>query len=233
MKSLFDYQKVFGNWMECPEFVRLINSGYFKLLIKFVKDNYKENECFPVNTSDIFNVFKTSSYKDIKVVILGDKPYYNVESNGYAFASNNQYTCKIGCQNVRNSIENYKKNVEFEFDFSLKKWTNQKVLLLNRSLTISKVKENNHVHAWNKFNAAIINIIIDNNPGVIFALWGKEQSEFLLKAIPDRKLIHCYTLECNNPKSKYLFKKDWSNDCFNKINAIIEENNGIEEIIKW
>lgn len=233
MKELFDYQKVFGNWVNCPEFVNLINSGYFKLLIKFVKDNYKENECFPSDTTDIFKVFKTSSYKDIKVVILGDCPLFSKEGNGYAFGNNSFYNNKIASQNIRNAVEEYQNTIEFEFDYTLKKWANQKVLLLNRSLTISKVKENNHIHAWSKFTSAILNIIIDNNPGVIFCLWGKAQSEFFTEAIPDRKMIHCYTLLANNPKSKFVFKTDWSNDCFNKVNAIIKDNNGIEEIIKW
>lgn len=233
MVELFDYQKVFGNWMYCPEFVRLINSGYFKLLIKFIKDNYKENECFPNNTSDIFNVFKTSNYKDIKVVILGDQPFFTKENNGYSFASNNDYSRSVTTNNIRLAVEHYKKNVDFEFDPSLKKWRDQKVLLLNSSLTISKVKENNHRHAWSKFTSAVLNIIIDYNPGVIFALWGERQSKFFLQAIPDKKMIHCYTLLSYSPKSKYLFKKDWSSDCFKKVNAIIEENNGIEEIIKW
>ena len=49
-----------------------LNKEYFKNLLSTVSELYKEKEIYPPK-KDVFNAFRLS-YKDVKVVILGQDP---------------------------------------------------------------------------------------------------------------------------------------------------------------
>ena len=59
---------------------------YFIELINKVRSEYKSKTVFP-RKDQVFNAFRYTPYKDLKVVILGQDPYHGVgEANGLCFA---------------------------------------------------------------------------------------------------------------------------------------------------
>ena len=53
-----------------------INSVGFKNLVDFVKNEYKNNICYPKG-SMIFSALNNCKFDDVKLVILGQDPYHN------------------------------------------------------------------------------------------------------------------------------------------------------------
>ena len=61
---------------------------YFIKLVKFLNEECKKKVIYPKN-SDLFKALKETSYKDVKVVILGQDPYHGEnEANGLCFSVN-------------------------------------------------------------------------------------------------------------------------------------------------
>ena len=55
-------------------------------LLKKVEDEYSKKTIYP-KQSEIFNAFRKTSYKDTKVVILGQDPYHGVnQAEGLSFS---------------------------------------------------------------------------------------------------------------------------------------------------
>ena len=51
------------------------DKDYYKNLIKFLEDEYKNYNVYP-KKEDVFNALNTTSFKDVKVVIIGQDPYH-------------------------------------------------------------------------------------------------------------------------------------------------------------
>ena len=51
------------------------NKPYFKDLTSFVKDEYSKHQCFPPG-KQIFAAFDWCPFDNLKVVIIGQDPYY-------------------------------------------------------------------------------------------------------------------------------------------------------------
>ena len=59
---------------------------YFIKLMNNVRTEYKKKTIFP-RKDQVFNAFRYTPYKDVKVVILGQDPYHGTgEAHGYAFS---------------------------------------------------------------------------------------------------------------------------------------------------
>ncbi|MEP5615460.1 MAG: uracil-DNA glycosylase, partial [Flavobacteriaceae bacterium] len=65
-----------------PEFEK----DYFKQLIQFVKQEYRQNTCYPKG-GDIFAAFDHCPFQEVKVVIIGQDPYHGPnQANGLCFS---------------------------------------------------------------------------------------------------------------------------------------------------
>lgn len=61
-------------------------SEYYQNLRQFLASEYKNYTIYP-NMYDIFNALKTTSYSDVKVVILGQDPYHGPnQAHGMCFS---------------------------------------------------------------------------------------------------------------------------------------------------
>jgi len=62
-----------------------IQKPYFQDLMEFVDDEYKNHTCYPPKEL-IFAAFNYCSFKEVKVVIIGQDPYHGKgEANGCVF----------------------------------------------------------------------------------------------------------------------------------------------------
>jgi len=137
---------------------------------------YKNSDVFPKNKEDIFKVFRID-VKDIKIIFLGQDCYHNNEkqANGLAFSVSNGVTIPPSLRNIFKEIlhEFPERNYNFSHgDLSL--WfNNEKIFLLNCSLTVEKSKPGSHMEIWKEFTDDVIKFINKNNKNCVYILLGK------------------------------------------------------------
>jgi len=148
------------------------NSEYFFKLKSFLKKEYETEQIYP-EEHDIFNALKYTSYKDVKVVILGQDPYH-----GHNQAHGLSFSVKPGVSIPPSLLNIYK---ELYHDIGcyipnnghLKKWCDEGVLLLNTVLTVRSGEANSHKNkGWEQLTNKIIALLNDKTEPIVFILWG-------------------------------------------------------------
>ena len=148
------------------------NEEYFKKLSVFIEHEYQHKTCFP-SKENIFNALNNSSFKDTKVVIIGQDPYHDInQANGLCFSVNKGVAIPPSLKNIYKELkEDIHKEIPENGD--LTHWAKQGVLMLNAVLTVKAHQAGSHKNkGWEKFTDAIIQKISDKKEGVIFLLWG-------------------------------------------------------------
>lgn len=145
---------------------------YYKKLRQFLIEEYKTKTVYP-EMNDIFNALEFTSYKDTKVLILGQDPYHGPnQSHGLAFSVKKGVKIPPSLKNIYKELNNdlgcYIPNNGY-----LKSWADQGVLLLNTVLTVRAHEPNSHKNkGWEIFTDKIINLLNERTDPVVFILWG-------------------------------------------------------------
>lgn len=196
-----------------------IKKPYFKDLLLAVESEYKTHICFPPEEL-IFSAFNNCSFKDIKVVIIGQDPYHgDGEANGLSFSVNDNVKIPSSLHNIFKEINSDLDSIFMPTSGNLEKWAKQGVLLLNASLTVRKDIANSHKHLkWNLFTDAVIQAISDQKENIVFLLWGN----FAQKKgnIIDRSKH--FVLESGHPSFAGVHKKWFGNKHFSQTNAFLK-----------
>ncbi|CEK37065.1 uracil-DNA glycosylase [Paraclostridium sordellii] len=190
---------------------------YYLELREFLKNEYSTNIIYP-NMYDIFNALKYTSYKDTKVLILGQDPYHGEnQAHGLAFS------VKPGVKTPPSLLNMYKElNSEYGCFIPnngfLVPWTEQGVLLLNTALTVRAHEANSHKgKGWEVFTDNIIKLLNERHDPVIFVLWGNN-------ARSKKKLIDTqkhYIIESAHPSPLSASRGFFGSKPFSKINEIL------------
>ena len=116
--------------------------SYFKHIKDFVKNERLNKTIYPP-AEDLFNAFKLTDFKDIKVVILGQDPYHGErEAMGLSFSVRRGVRTP---PSLRNIFKELKDDLGKDRDNTdLSDWAKQGVFLLNTVLTVEKDKANSH-----------------------------------------------------------------------------------------
>lgn len=149
-----------------------INKDYFQELFSFVKEEYQKHTVYP-KMSEVFNAFRHTAYKDVKVVILGQDPYHGEnEAEGLSFSVKTGIRKPPSLNNIFKELHD-DLGCEISESGSLIKWTEEGVLLLNSVLTVEKDKPASHKdRGWETFTDAVISKINEKDTPVVFILWG-------------------------------------------------------------
>ena len=150
---------------------------YYKKLRNFLIKEYQTKTIYP-DKYDIFNALKLTSYKDTKIVILGQDPYHGPnQAHGLAFSVKPKVQIPPSLLNMYKELHNtlgcYIPNNGY-----LISWAEQGVLLLNTALTVRAGEANSHRNkGWEIFTDKVISILNDREDPVIFILWGNNAKE--------------------------------------------------------
>ena len=163
VKFLNDWDEILADEFEKP---------YYKELRAFLKAEYSTRRIYP-DMNDIFNSLKCSSFKDTRVVIIGQDPYHGAgQAHGMCFS------VKRGVEPPP-SLKNIFKELESDVGFripdhgELTSWAKQGVLLLNTVLTVREATPNSHKgKGWEKFTDRVISELNKKDTPVVFLLWG-------------------------------------------------------------
>lgn len=128
---------------------------------------------------DACHIFRFASepIKRIRVVILGQDPYFksDMEPHGLAFSSLSEDKCPNSLNRINKLLMSNEILVEEQHYYDLQSWARQGVLLLNTSLTVEEGKANSHKKIWRNYITGLI-MRIDRIRGdkVHWLLWGEE-----------------------------------------------------------
>ena len=145
---------------------------YFKTLTNFIRTEYKTHKIFPP-ANLIFNAFDKCPFGDVKVVIIGQDPYHNIDqANGLSFSVNEGVKIPPSLLNIYKEIE-ADLGVTTPKSGNLERWSRQGVLLLNATLTVRAHTPGSHQEkGWEQFTDAVIDILSTECSGLVFMLWG-------------------------------------------------------------
>lgn len=198
---------------------------YYQKLRKFLITEYKSETIYP-KMENIFSALKLTSYKDCKVLILGQDPYHGPnQAHGLAFSVNIGIKTPPSLQNMykelRDELGLYVPNNGY-----LIPWAEQGILLLNTALTVRAGAANSHSKVgWEIFTDNIIKYLNDREDPVIFVLWGGNARKKKAFINTDRH----YILEAAHPSPLSAHNGFFGCGHFKKINEILS-NLGKKEI---
>ena len=145
---------------------------YYKELRSFLKNEYSAKKIYP-DMDNIFSSLKYSSFKDTRVVIIGQDPYHGEgQAHGLCFS------VKKGVMpppSLKNIFKELASDVGFTYTGhgELTAWAKQGVLLLNTVLTVREGSPNSHKNrGWEIFTDRIITELNKKDTPIVFLLWG-------------------------------------------------------------
>lgn len=146
---------------------------YFNTLESFVETAYKSAVVFP-KQADLFSAFSLCSFKNVKVVILGQDPYHGTnQAHGLSFSVPVDVTIPPSLRNIYKELNSDLGTIT-PTTGDLTAWAKQGVLLLNATLTVQESSPGSHQgQGWEIFTDAVIKNISSQKEHVVFILWGK------------------------------------------------------------
>ena len=123
---------------------------------------------------NVFKVFEID-VQSIKVVLLGQDPYHGPnQAHGLSFSVPKTTTIPPSLRNIFNELQRDFQDRYYEFRHGcLDRWLyEEKIFLLNCSLTVKKGEPTSHMDIWEDFTNDVIRFISVQNPNCIFLLLG-------------------------------------------------------------
>ncbi|MBP9019599.1 MAG: uracil-DNA glycosylase [Rikenellaceae bacterium] len=149
------------------------DKDYFREITAFIKRDIASNIIIYPKGSLIFNAFNSTPFDKVKVVLLGQDPYYNPgQAHGLSFSVPDGVPFPPSLVNIFKELH-ADLGIEPPTNGSLQRWAQQGVFLLNAVLTVRAGSPASHSKiGWTKFTDAVIKKISDKKEGIVFLLWG-------------------------------------------------------------
>jgi uracil-DNA glycosylase len=211
--------KINNDWLDVigDEFQK----PYYSELRRFLIQEYRTRWIYPA-ADDIFNAFHFTPLRDVKVLLLGQDPYHNVnQAIGASFAvPPDQKEIPPSLVNIYQELCDdlacYIPNNGY-----LKKWADQGVLLLNSVLTVRAHQANSHRgKGWEAFTDAVIRAVNAQDRPIAYFLWGRPAQE-------KKRMLnnpHHLVLEAPHPSPLSAHRGFFGCRHFSKANAFFEAN---------
>ena len=151
-----------------PEF----DKPSFELLTSFVRQAYRTTQCFPP-AGQIFRAFDLCPFDKVRVVIIGQDPYHDVnQAHGLCFSVQEGVPVPPSLVNIYKELSrDLGKPIPTSGD--LTHWAEQGVLLLNATLTVQAHRAGSHQgKGWEELTDAAIQALNKNRSNIVFMLWG-------------------------------------------------------------
>lgn len=200
--------------------------NFLSLILHHIENCRHVSTVYP-SKENTLKIYKDLDLKDIKVVILGQDPYYNGNANGYAFGCKESISSSLG--QIYNSIsKQYPHNPNLLKDKELSYLVKQGVFLLNSILTVEKDKPySHHRKGWQNFIKDTVKLINNNRDFIVWMLWGKIAQEYKIYIDNPTHLVLTHT----HPSYASRNKIDWDCNHFKLCNNYLESAH--KEPIQW
>jgi len=188
---------------------------YFKKIEDFLDEAKKQWKIIFPEEKNLFKALNLVKIEDVKVVILGQDPYFKEwQAHWLAFSVPETEKIPPSLKNIFKEI--WKSDKEnWNLEYLAKQW----VLLLNAILTVEKEKPASHSKIWwEQFTDEIIKIISDKNENVVFLLWGNFAKSKAKLIDSEKHLI----LETSHPSPLWSYRWFLWSWCFTETNKYLK-----------
>lgn len=198
---------------------------YYAKLHKKVLEEYHTHLIFPP-ADDIFNAFHLIPLKNVKVVILGQDPYHNVnQAHGLCFSVKPEVEIPPSLVNIYKELHD-DLGCEIANHGYLTKWAKQGVLMLNTVLTVRAHQANSHRGiGWEEFTDAALRAVNAQDRPIVYILWGKPAQAKKSMLTNPKHLI----LEAPHPSPLSAYRGFFGSKPFSKTNEFLKAH-GVEPI---
>lgn len=192
----------------------------YRKLRTFLAEEYRTREIFP-DMYDIFNALKHTSFRDTKVVILGQDPYHgDGQAHGLSFSVQKGIAPPPSLVNIYKELMD-DVGISRPQHGNLECWAKQGVLLLNTVLTVRAHQANSHRNmGWEEFTDAIIRLLDQKETPIVFLLWGAAARN---KAKILKNPIHI-RLEAPHPSPLSAYNGFFGCRHFSKTNELLKRS---------
>jgi len=206
-----------------PEFEK----PYFKALTDFVRSEYATKRIFPP-AGLIFNAFDSCPFDDVKVVIIGQDPYHDVnQAHGLCFSVNDGVQIPPSLVNIYKEISD-DLGIPVPQSGNLERWAKQGVLLLNATLTVQAHRAGSHQgKGWEEFTDAAIRELAEKRENLVFILWGSYAQRKGEKIDASKHLV----LKSPHPSPLSAHRGFFGNKHFSRANEYLMRCG--KEAIEW
>ena len=193
----------------------------FNTVLNVLRKEYSIHSVMP----DSHNIFRAFEYASVNcnVIVIGQDSYpQKGVATGIAFGNEGVDYDKIS-PSLSKLLEPL--NTDSTFDFSLKSWCQQGVLMLNSALTVIQDKPNSHQLLWRPFITTFLKNYSTYNQKVVYVLLGKSAQSLKPFILYSGNII-----ECNHPS--YLVRENLPMpDIYQSINNSLIQLN--KPVIRW
>lgn len=188
---------------------------YFKKLEAYVESEYAAKTVFPPREV-IFNALNTTPLHSVKVVILGQDPYFSPkQAMGLSFSVPPGVTLPSSLRNIFKEIKTEFPEWQQPPNGDLTEWAKRGALLLNTGLTVREGTANSHSgQGWEHFTDRVISVLAEQKQPIAFLLWGQHAQARAAKLKGTSHLI----LKSAHPSGLSASKGFFGNQHFVKAN---------------
>lgn len=193
---------------------------YFQNLLEKIEIEKKSHIVFP-KEEDWFKALELTPYENVKIVLIGQDPYFNKDqAMGLSFSVKKNIKKPPSLVNIYKEIESeYGKKMPGHGDLTL--WAKQGVLLINAILTVNEGKPLSHQDfGWQIFTDEIIKLL-QQKDFVVYLLLGRQAGKYKSKITNKNHVI----LETSHPSPLSSYRGFLGSGIFKKANELLEENN--------
>ena len=214
-----------NSWNEFLKKEQTLN--YYQELQKRLNKERLLYRIFPED-KDIFKAFSLTPLNMVKMVIIGQDPYHEInQANGLAFSVNEEIK-------IPQSLNNIYKELCLEFKMEmpksgdLTKVAGEGVFLLNRILTVREGAPLSHKDiGWEIFTNHTISLLNDLDRPIVFVLLGREAQKLSMLITNPQHLI----LSAPHPSPLSCHKGFFGSNLFLKANVFLEKE--YQQSINW
>lgn len=179
-------EEYFGDWID------VIDKEELRRVVTWVNKINSANLC--PSPKNIFKAFRACSFKDCKVVFLGQDPYpQRGVATGILFGNSSDMPEELlspSLKIVKEAAINYEiPHNLVEFDNTLESWARQGILMINTAFTCEVGRTGSHFEIWKPFVSKLIHNISNNDGGIIYVLFGSQAQLFKKDIVNSLQII--------------------------------------------
>ncbi|KAI6351296.1 hypothetical protein MCOR25_010021 [Pyricularia grisea] len=183
---------------------------------------------------DVYSWSRHTPFHTVKVVILGQDPYHNInQAHGLAFSVRPPTKAPPSLKNMYICLKNDYPAFTPPPNNSglLTPWAQRGVLMLNTCLTVRAHEANSHANrGWEKFTQKIIELVAGRRSrGVVFMAWGSPAAKRVIKVDQKKHLV----LKAVHPSPLSASRGFFDCGHFRKANEWLVQRYGDGEEIDW
>ena len=204
-------------------FKALQDKDYSNNLRHFLDEEYATHICYPPREL-LFNAFRLTPLKNVKVVIIGQDPYHEPgQAMGLSFSVPKGIKVPPSLINIYKEIQNeYDTKVDLT-NGDLTYLSKQGVLLLNSILSVRAHQPMSHnIKEYELFFNDVLNLLDSLTQPIVFMLWGGSARKLKKNLHNPSHLI----LESVHPSPLAAIHGGWfNNNHFRLANEYLKNNN--------